>query len=67
MTKKTSKSVGNTDNRFSRHIRDLSEQARELGLPDLDYLDEIPDNDAVDESIPFPYGGGGKFNTWNLK
>ena len=67
MKKSASKPVRNRDDQFSKRIGDLSKQARDLGFSDLDYLDQIPDNETMDEPIPFPYGGRGKFNTWKLK
>ena len=57
---------GDTE-KFVKLIDKLSKQAHESGLPDLDYLDQIPDDEIIDEPIPFPFGGHGDFGKWYSK
>ena len=53
--------------KFVKIIDHLSKQAHESGLLDLDYLDRIPDDEIIDEPIPFPFGGHGDFGKWYSK
>ena len=52
---------------FQNALRIYRNKLEIWDFSDLDYLDQIPDNETMDEPIPFPYGGRGKFNTWKLK
>lgn len=41
--------------KYADLIREMDEKVKSSSL-DLDFLDLIPDNEIVDEPIPFPYG-----------
>lgn len=65
MKNTSTKSDHKRSNRFADYLDRKSKEARIRGLSDLDFLDQIPDNEIVDEPVPFPYGGDAKFNTWS--
>lgn len=64
---KASKPSEGDTNKFVKQIDELSKQAHDSGLPDLDYLDEVPDDEIVDEPIPFPFGGYREFHEWDIE
>lgn len=43
--------------KFVKIIQDSIKKAEKRGLTDLEFVDQIPDNEIQDEPIPFPYGG----------
>ena len=53
--------------KFVKLIDELSEKSHESGIPDLDFLDQIPDDEIIDEPVPFPFGGHGDFGKWYSK
>ncbi len=53
--------------KFVKHIDKLSKQSLETGTLDLDYLDQIPDDEIIDEPVPFPFGGHSEFGKWYSK
>ena len=55
------------DNKYTGIIEKSAEDARKKGLIDLDFLDQIPDDDTSDSAIPFPYGSSfRRSSTWNV-
>ena len=54
---------GDSD-KFVKLIDEASKRSLESSLPDLDYLDLIPEYEFIDEPIPLPFGGHGGFDKW---
>ena len=45
-------------------IQEMGKKAKEQGFINLDFLDQISDNEIIDEPIPFPYGTQTTTNKW---
>ena len=50
--------------KYDELIQEMGKKAKEQGLINLDFLDQIPDNEIIDEPIPFPYGTRTTTNKW---
>ena len=56
MKNNTQKTYNN--NKYKNIIDNAANNASKKGLINLDFLDQLPDDDAHNRATPFPYGRG---------
>ncbi|MCY3768624.1 MAG: hypothetical protein OXG56_04555 [Gammaproteobacteria bacterium] len=60
-------SVGHKNNKYAEMIQEMDKKAKKQGYINLDFLDQIPEGEIIDEPVPFPYGTQSTPNKWVTK
>ncbi len=60
-------SVEHKNNKYTEMIQEMDKKAKNQGYINLDFLDQISEDEIIDEPIPFPYGTQSTPNKWVIK